>query len=163
MDAKRSKKEPLRQRAEKLLSKKFKPMPKIQDNDIKALVHELQVHQVELEMQNEELRKAQVEIEESRKKYVELYEFAPVGYFTLNNMGVIVEANLRGASLLGVEGAASQHSFYPFCNTRRLESVLGLSEEGLAYSPQEILGAEVEEEGKRSPVGRFGECGRGSP
>ena len=103
MDAKRSKKEPLRQRAEKLLSKKFKPMPKIQNNDIKALVHELQVHQVELEMQNEELRKAQVEIEESRKKYVELYEFAPVGYFTLNNMGVIVEANLRGASLLGVE------------------------------------------------------------
>ena len=102
---KKSEEEMLRRRAEKLLSKKIKAFPKIQDEDVKAPVHELQVHQIELEMQNEELRRAQEEIEKSRSKYVDLYDFAPVGYFTLNKKGQIVEVNLTGASLLGVERA----------------------------------------------------------
>src|SRR5450759_4546265 len=67
------------------------------------LVHELEVHQIELEMQNEELRRAQEELESSRNKYVELYDFAPVGYFTFDTRGLIREVNLAGAKLLGIE------------------------------------------------------------
>ena len=67
--------------------------------DMERLVQELQVHQIELEMQNEELKRAQSEIAESREKYVDLYDFAPVGYFSFDRNGVITEANLTGASL----------------------------------------------------------------
>ena len=67
------------------------------------VLHELQVHQIELEMQNDELKRAQVALEESRDKYVDLYDFAPAGYFTLTPGGQIMEANLAGASLLRVE------------------------------------------------------------
>ena len=67
------------------------------------LVHELEVHQIELEMQNDELRLAQAESELSRRKYAELYDFAPGGYFTFDTRGVIREVNLSGAQLLGLE------------------------------------------------------------
>ncbi len=103
----------LRQRAVKLLSKRSKYIPKIEDKDIKALVHELQVHQVELEMQNEELRRVQEEIEESRIKYSDLYDFAPIGYFTFSQAGEIVEVNLTGASLLGIERKKLFHRPFP--------------------------------------------------
>ncbi len=67
------------------------------------LLYELRVHQIELEMQNEELRRAQLALTESRDRYIDLYEFAPVGYLTINQNGIITEANIRAAKLFGVE------------------------------------------------------------
>lgn len=70
--------------------------------DAQRLVHELQVHQHELEMQNEELRSTRAELETLLEKYTDLYDFAPVGYFTLDRDGTILAANLTGSNLLGV-------------------------------------------------------------
>lgn len=70
---------------------------------VEEILHELQVHQIELEMQNDELRRAQVIIEESRDRYVDFYDFAPVGYIILSREGLIDEINLAGAALLGSE------------------------------------------------------------
>lgn len=67
------------------------------------LLQSLHDHQIELEMQNEELRSAHIALEESRTRYLSLYEFAPVGYLTLTREGLIVEINLTGATLLGME------------------------------------------------------------
>jgi PAS domain S-box-containing protein len=71
--------------------------------DAADLVQELRVHQIELEMQNEELRRAQLELEEQRAKYFELFDLAPVGYLTLCDKNIIRDANLTAALLLGVE------------------------------------------------------------
>lgn len=82
------------------------------DRPIAELLRELQVHQIELEMQNESLRQAQVELEASRDRYADLYEFAPVGYLTLTREGLIAETNLTGAALLGVvRKQLPQHRF----------------------------------------------------
>ena len=70
--------------------------------EIRQMLHELQVHKIELEMQNEELRRSQVELEEAKARYFDLYNLAPVGYVTINGEGVISEANLAAADLLGV-------------------------------------------------------------
>jgi len=71
--------------------------------DTQRLVHELQVHQIELEMQNEELAQSRAEVEALLRQYADLYDFAPVGYFTLARDGAINQVNLAGANLLGVE------------------------------------------------------------
>jgi PAS domain S-box-containing protein len=69
------------------------------------LVHELQVYQIELEMQNETLRQSLIALEESHDRYAEFYDFAPVGYLTLDEKGLIVEINLTGAAMLGADRA----------------------------------------------------------
>ena len=63
------------------------------------MLHELQVHQIELEMQNEALRQAHIALEDSRDRYFDLFEFAPIGYFTLSATGLITEVNFVGAEL----------------------------------------------------------------
>lgn len=73
--------EDLREKAEKALQDK-KGLPTNKALEIGELIHELEVHQIELEMQNEDLIKTQMDLENSRRDYYELYDFAPVGYFT---------------------------------------------------------------------------------
>lgn len=94
------KKEELRQIAEERLREKTDKLSEIPD-DINSLIHELEVHQIELEMQNEELRNSRSELEELHNKYYDLYNFAPVGYFTLDLSSAIIEVNATGADLLG--------------------------------------------------------------
>jgi PAS domain S-box-containing protein len=93
----------LRDGAENQLARFPEKLPGLKGQTPDQLIHELQVHQIELEMQAEELRRAHLELEESRDKYLDLYEFAPLGYLTLNNEAVISRANLTAATLLGVE------------------------------------------------------------
>jgi PAS domain S-box-containing protein len=93
----------LREDAEQQLVRSEKPAPKPVHQTAEELIHELQVHQIELEMQAEELRRAHLALEESRDKYLDLYEFAPLGYLTLDDKALVTDANLTGAMLLGVE------------------------------------------------------------
>ncbi len=94
----------LRKRAKELLKKKsFKATPIHSEADTLKLIHELQVHQIELEMQNEELIRAKEEADIAVRKYIELYDFAPSGYFTLSQEGKIIGLNISGARMLGKE------------------------------------------------------------
>ncbi len=96
----------LRRQAEAQLPQRSEELANLSPEQIKRMVHELLVHQIELEMQNEQLRQAQLELEFARDQYADLYEFAPVGYFTLNEQGLILSANLTAAALLGVDRAS---------------------------------------------------------
>ncbi len=91
----------LRKKAEELLIEKQLQVSIPEEPDIKKLLHELQVHQIELEMQNEELRQAYETAETALKKYTMLFELSPMGYFTLDSDGAICELNFTGADMLG--------------------------------------------------------------
>ena len=95
-------KDKLREKAEKILDNQS-ITAKEQSTNYKELIHDLRVHQIELEIQNEELRESHLKLEDSQRKYFDLYNFAPDGYFTIDKHGIILEVNLSGASLLGVE------------------------------------------------------------
>ena len=92
----------LRRQAEELLRMTDRDVAAMPIKDVQQLVHELHVHQVELELQNEELRRAQVALEAARDRYVALYDCAPVGYLTLDLRGTILGANLPACAMLGV-------------------------------------------------------------
>jgi PAS domain S-box-containing protein len=93
----------LRKKAEELLKQNPLETPVLSTVQVQKLLHELDVHQIELQMQNEELRQAQIELAATRDTYVELYDFAPVGYLALDPEGRIVEANFTAATMLGLE------------------------------------------------------------
>jgi PAS domain S-box-containing protein len=104
------------------------------NNDYPGLDRELELHKIELNLQNEELSRANIETEVSRKKYQNLYDFAPIGLFTLTAENLIMEVNLTGASLLGIERKSlfgiplsnfimpdNQDRFYLFCRRARID------------------------------------------
>ncbi len=93
----------LRRRAEKTVSRNRKTSSDAASNELRKLILELNVHQTELEIQNEELKRVQFELEDSRSRYANLYDLAPIGYFTFDRAGLIREVNLTGAALLGIE------------------------------------------------------------
>jgi PAS domain S-box-containing protein len=93
----------LRRQAEaKLIERRKKAPPSsVTEADTRRLVHELEVHQIELEMQNEELEQSRAQAEKGLRQYIDLYDFAPMGYFTLARDSVIHQVNLAGSNLLG--------------------------------------------------------------
>ncbi len=104
-DKKNSDKTELRRRAEKkfeMEARDTKELAEMSPEKMSNLIHDLQVHQIELKMQNDELRRIHKELEESRDRYSHLYDFAPDGYFTLTEKGLIDGANLTLASMLGI-------------------------------------------------------------
>jgi PAS domain S-box-containing protein len=105
----------LRQKASRLLKSKqlVSTTPETASESLK-LIHELEVHKVELEMQNEELMQSRALAVESAEKYIELYDSSPVGYFTLLMGGTIVEINLCGAQMLGKERSHLMNSHFGF-------------------------------------------------
>jgi two-component system response regulator len=91
----------LREHAEEIISNKFINQEEI-PKGFRELISDLQMHQIEIEMQKEELKQFEQEIRDSRKRYFDLYNSAPLGYFTLLENGIIIEANNTGASILGI-------------------------------------------------------------
>lgn len=92
----------LRRKVEEILRTTRQDVAALPVGDVQELIHELQVHQIELEMQNDALRDAQQELEESREQYRQLYDHAPMGYLTVDRGGIIREANLMAGLLFGI-------------------------------------------------------------
>ncbi len=111
----KNKTDKLRQKAELLVNKKVESSElNLTDPNNLRLIHELEVHQIELEMQNEELKLAREKADRAKKKYTELYDFAPSGYLTLTNTGEITRLNYRAESLLGKERSQLLKSSFGF-------------------------------------------------
>lgn len=105
----------LRKKAEILLQKdESKKHAQLSESEALKLIHELEVHQIELELQNEELVLAKAALQVTKEKYVELYDFAPNGYFTLSRKGEILELNLAGAKMLNRERSNLINSRFGF-------------------------------------------------
>ena len=129
------KKESLRRRAEHRLSARTEPeLVELTHEDALKLVHELRVHQEELEIQNQELIRSREELTEARDRYADLYDYAPTGYLTLSRRGIIKEANVTVCQMLGISRSEllrqrlshfvapeSQNEFY-LCRHRALEN-----------------------------------------
>ena len=97
----------LRQRAEALFRASENLLPEsTSPEEITQLLHELRVHQIELEMQNEELRRAQADLDASQARYFDLYDLAPAGYMTITDNNMIQEVNLAAATMFGVTRSA---------------------------------------------------------
>ena len=95
----------LRAAAEARLARSHSRSPKRHSKPPTAVMHELEVHQIELEMQKEEFERTRLALEKSRDRYLNLYDFGPVGFFTFSPAGRILEVNLPGAALLGAQRA----------------------------------------------------------
>lgn len=95
-------KEFMRAKAQEILRKQTPLQNDLSPQEIESLLYELKVHQIELEMQNDELRNVQVELSDSRKHYFDLYNITPLGYFTLDKDDIVLEANLTLSNMLGV-------------------------------------------------------------
>lgn len=105
----------LRQKAEELLKNKLpETNVHLSETELLKLVHELEVHQIELELQNEELMQARSSAQEAAEKYLELYDFAPIGYLTLSKDGEILEINLAASQMLGKDRINLKNNHFGF-------------------------------------------------
>jgi PAS domain-containing protein len=105
----------LRRRAEEKKAQSPENIDALLPEEVKRILHELRVHQIELEMQNEELRTSHAELKTERARYLDLYDLAPVGYCTVSEEGLILEANLTAAVMLDVlRGAVVTQHFGRF-------------------------------------------------
>lgn len=93
----------LSQRLHDLQTTSKNELGKLRETELQAVLHELEVYQIELEMQNRELRDSRQDLEESHERYVNLYDFAPTGYLTLDERGTMKEVNLTLCAMLGIE------------------------------------------------------------
>lgn len=128
----------LRHRAEQQVA--IHPDLPAEGDSAQRLLHELQVYQIELEMQNEALREAQQEAESALERYVELYDHAPVGYLSLSKTGIIDRANLAAAGLLGLErGKLIRRNFEFFVTRQDLPAYRALMARVYAGGAKETL------------------------
>ena len=133
-----SEEEILRQKALDVLGMNpLKYESQLSETNLMKLILELEVHQVELEMQNEELLLAKSATHEATEKYSELYDFAPSGYFTLSKEGEIIELNLRGANMLGKDRVHLQNSQFGFFVTDETKPIYNKFLEGVFNSKTE--------------------------
>jgi PAS domain S-box-containing protein len=113
-------------------------------HETQRLLHELQVHQIELELQNEELRNSRAQVEAAVSRYTDIYDFAPVGYFTLKSNGVITQTNFAGARLLGLERARLVGKrFEPFVSKADRLAFNALMQQVFAAQAHQALEAEL--------------------
>jgi PAS domain S-box-containing protein len=116
-------------RPEQRLAKTRREVAEMPVGDVQKLVHQLQVHQIELEMQNEELRRSQMELETARDRYADLYDFAPVAHLTLSKQGEILEANLTAGKFLRLErGRLIHQKFTRFIHAAAQDTFYQLSQ-----------------------------------
>ncbi len=148
----------LRRRAEDLITGAEHPEAhrnRTKDEALR-LLHELEVHRIELEMQNAELRHARDELETALEKYTDLYDFAPVGYFTLDRNGTIRAANLTGATLLGVERSRLiGRRFGPFVSPEARSLFAAFLEKAFASREKEAFEAALTKEGNHPLFARI--------
>ena len=131
----KSETENLRQKAEKLLNKDpSTAASRLSAIETVKLIHELEIHQIELELQNEELILERSSAKEAAEKYTELYDFAPSGYFTLSNSGEIIELNLSGAKMLGKERSRLKNSHFLFFVSKDTKPIFTLFLDKVFYS-----------------------------
>ncbi|MFQ5436318.1 MAG: PAS domain-containing protein, partial [Anaerolineae bacterium] len=158
----------LRRRAEATWSGQAVDLSQLSPADLHHLVHELQVHQIELELQNEDLRQAQEQLAISQARYADLYDFAPVGYFTLDRKSMIQQANLTGADMLGVPrnellqlplsrfvAPDSQDDFYRHCRQTLQEGEKQTCEILLVKKDGSVFYARLESTAVPNPDGRI--------
>ncbi len=145
----------LRSRAEARLSARraalqSKPGDSQYEADTQRLLHELEVHQVELEMQNAELQQSRDNLERAVEKYTDLYDFAPIGFLTLNRDSIIQEANLAAATLLGIaRSTLVKQRFSRFVSVTEFADFRAFLKKVFASSARQSCEVTVELEGKQ--------------
>jgi PAS domain-containing protein len=117
----------VRKKAEELL-KASPPKNRLKSSEaeMQKLIHELEVHQIELELQNEELIRTKEELEITNKKYIELYDFSPFSYFTLSKEGEIIELNLSAAKMLDRERVNLKNKLFKLFVSEGTKSVFNV-------------------------------------
>jgi len=127
----------LRERAENALRERLRTGAADTNMEAHRLIHELQVHEIELSMQCEELRASRSEVEQERARYSELFDFAPTGYLTLSRAGLVTEANLKAASMLGTNRSALlRNSFAPYVAATHRQAFADCTESAYSGGPR---------------------------